>query len=174
MAKSSKRVRAAREKVDREKHYAVGDAINLVKELTSVKFDETVDASINLGVNARKSDQNVRGATVLPKGTGKSVRVAVFAEGDDAEAERQQAVAEELRGLWRQFTDLHEQAIAEPGNAELRWRIARIARQLDRDELARTWLRAALAVDPTHGKSIEDLRAMEAGLRGTSAAGTQE
>ena len=86
MAKSSKRVRAAREKVDREKHYAVGDAITLVKELTSVKFDETVDASINLGVNARKSDQNVRGATVLPKGTGKSVRVAVFAEGDDAEA----------------------------------------------------------------------------------------
>jgi len=86
MAKQSKRVRAAAEKVDREKYYPLGDALNLVKELTSVKFDETVDAAINLGVNARKSDQNVRGATVLPKGTGKSVRVAVFAEGDDAAA----------------------------------------------------------------------------------------
>jgi len=86
MAKASKRMRAISEKVDREKLYPLGDAINLVKELTSTKFDETVDASINLGVNARKSDQNVRGATVLPKGTGKSVRVAVFAEGDDAEA----------------------------------------------------------------------------------------
>jgi len=86
MANSSKRIRAAEEKVDREKYYPLGDALNLVKELTSVKFDETVDAAINLGVNARKSDQNVRGATVLPKGTGKSVRVAVFAEGDDAEA----------------------------------------------------------------------------------------
>jgi len=86
MAKASKRMRAISEKVDREKLYPLGDAINLVKELTSTKFDETVDASINLGVNARKSDQNVRGATVLPKGTGKTVRVAVFAEGDDAEA----------------------------------------------------------------------------------------
>ncbi len=86
MAKASKRMRAISEKVDREKLYPLGDAINLVKELTSTKFDETVDASINLGVNARKSDQNVRGATVLPKGTGKSIRVAVFAEGDDAEA----------------------------------------------------------------------------------------
>ncbi len=86
MAKASKRMRAITEKVDREKLYPLADAINLVKELTSTKFDETVDAAINLGVNARKSDQNVRGATVLPKGTGKSVRVAVFAEGDDAEA----------------------------------------------------------------------------------------
>ncbi|MBX2867967.1 MAG: 50S ribosomal protein L1 [Acidiferrobacterales bacterium] len=86
MAKASKRMRAISEKVDREKLYPLEDAINLVKELTSTKFDETVDAAINLGVNARKSDQNVRGATVLPKGTGKSVRVAVFAEGDDAEA----------------------------------------------------------------------------------------
>ena len=86
MANKGKRIRAASEKVDREKLYPLNEALSLVKELTSVKFDETVDAAINLGVNARKSDQNVRGATVLPKGTGKSVRVAVFAEGDDAEA----------------------------------------------------------------------------------------
>lgn len=86
MAGNGKRIRAASEKVEREKLYPLNEALSLVKELTSVKFDETVDAAINLGVNARKSDQNVRGATVLPKGTGKSVRVAVFAEGDDAEA----------------------------------------------------------------------------------------
>lgn len=85
MAGKGKRIRAANEKVEREKLYPLNEALSLVKELTSVKFDETVDAAINLGVNARKSDQNVRGATVLPKGTGKSVRVAVFAEGDDAE-----------------------------------------------------------------------------------------
>ncbi len=97
MAKASKRVRAAAEKVDREKLYPVTDAVGLVKELTSVKFDETIDAAINLGVNARKSDQNVRGATVLPKGTGKSVRVAVFAEGDDAEAAK--AAGADIVGL---------------------------------------------------------------------------
>ena len=97
MAKASKRIRAAAEKVDREKYYPLGEALNLVKELTSVKFDETVDAAINLGVNARKSDQNVRGATVLPKGTGKSVRVAVFAEGDDAEAAK--AAGADIVGL---------------------------------------------------------------------------
>lgn len=86
MAKTGKRIRAASEKIDREKLYPLNEALSMIKELTSVKFDETVDAAINLGVNARKSDQNVRGATVLPKGTGKSIRVAVFAEGDDAEA----------------------------------------------------------------------------------------
>jgi large subunit ribosomal protein L1 len=86
MAAKSKRVRAALEKVEREKLYPLNEALSLLKELSSAKFDESVDVAVNLGVNARKSDQNVRGATVLPKGTGKSVRVAVFAEGADAEA----------------------------------------------------------------------------------------
>lgn len=81
-----KRVRAANEKVDREKHYTVADALSLVKELCSAKFDESVDVAVILGINAKKSDQNVRGATVLPKGTGKTVRVAVFAEGENAQA----------------------------------------------------------------------------------------
>ncbi len=88
MTTKGKRVRAAAEKVDRNNYYPVNEAISLVKKLTSVKFDESLDVAVNLGVNARKSDQNVRGATVLPKGTGKNVRVAVFAEGDDAEAAR--------------------------------------------------------------------------------------
>jgi len=86
MAKLSKRVRAFREKVDVEKNYSFDEAAALLKEFATVKFDETVDVAINLGVDAKKSDQNVRGATTLPSGTGKSVRVAVFAQGEAAEA----------------------------------------------------------------------------------------
>ena len=97
MARKSKRIRAAQEKVEREKLYPLGEALTLLKDLSSVKFDETVDVAVNLGVNARKSDQNVRGATVLPKGTGKSVRVAVFADGDDAEAAK--AAGADIVGL---------------------------------------------------------------------------
>jgi len=97
MAGSGKRIRAALEKVDRERMYPVSDALALLKELSSVKFDETIDISVNLGVNARKSDQNVRGATVLPKGTGKTVRVAVFADGDYAEAAK--AAGADIVGL---------------------------------------------------------------------------
>jgi large subunit ribosomal protein L1 len=85
MAKLSKRVRAFEDKVDREKLYPLMDAFQLVKDTATAKFDESVEVSVNLGVNARKSDQNVRGATVMPKGTGKSVRVAVFAEGELAD-----------------------------------------------------------------------------------------
>lgn len=85
MTKLSKRFKAFADKVDPEKHYPLQDAFALVKETATAKFDESVEVAINLGVNARKSDQNVRGATVMPKGTGKSVRVAVFAEGELAE-----------------------------------------------------------------------------------------
>ena len=85
---AGKRMRAALVKVDHEKLYPLNEALSLVKELASAGFDESVDAAVNLGVNARKSEQNVRGATVLPKGTGKTVRVAVFADGDNAEAAR--------------------------------------------------------------------------------------
>ena len=82
---TGKRLKSVFEKVDREKLYPVNEAFGLLKELSSVKFDESVDLAVNLGVNARKSDQNVRGATVLPRGTGKIVRVAVFADGENAE-----------------------------------------------------------------------------------------
>ena len=82
---SGKRMRAVNGKVDRNRFYPLEEALELLKELSSVKFDETVDVAVNLGINARKSDQSVRGAAVLPKGTGKSVRVAVFAEGENAE-----------------------------------------------------------------------------------------
>jgi len=86
MAKLSKRVQALRAKVDRNKVYPIADALNLVKELATAKFDESIDIAVNLGVDAKKSDQVVRGSVVLPAGTGKSVRVAVFAQGDKAEA----------------------------------------------------------------------------------------
>ncbi len=85
MAKDSKRAAAIREKIDKTTQYAIDEGLSLLKELSTVKFDESVDASINLGVDPRKSDQNVRGSSVLPNGTGKVVRVAVFTQGDNVD-----------------------------------------------------------------------------------------
>ena len=85
MAKLSKRVRAFREKVDATRAYSLDEAIGLLKEFGTVKFNETVEVAVNLGVDARKSDQGVRGATTLPHGTGSVVRVAVFTQGENAE-----------------------------------------------------------------------------------------
>jgi len=84
MAKDSKRYKALRTKVDRDKLYPITDALKAVKENATAKFNESIDVSINLGIDAKKSDQTVRGAIVLPKGTGKDKRVAVFAQGDNA------------------------------------------------------------------------------------------
>ncbi|MEO1766403.1 50S ribosomal protein L1 [Thiobacter aerophilum] len=89
MAKLSKRRQAILAKVDRNKIYPVDEALKLVKETATAKFDESVDVAVNLGVDARKSDQLVRGSIVLPKGTGKTVRVAVFAQGAAADAARE-------------------------------------------------------------------------------------
>ena len=85
MASMSKRKKAAREKVDSQKAYEIDAALALVKELATAKFPESIDVSVNLGVDPRKSDQVVRGSTVLPNGTGKTVRVAVFAQGENAD-----------------------------------------------------------------------------------------
>ena len=89
MAKLTKRMRNIREKVDVVKQYEINEAVALLKELATAKFVESVDVAVNLGIDARKSDQNVRGATVLPHGTGRSVRVAVFAQGANAEAAKE-------------------------------------------------------------------------------------
>ena len=86
MARLSKRVKAIREKVAPGKQYPVEEALTLLQELSGVKFKESVDVSVNLGVDPRKSDQAVRGSTVLPNGTGKTVRVAVFTQGANADA----------------------------------------------------------------------------------------
>ncbi len=86
MPKTSKRKRAIKEKLAPGKLYPVDEAMSLIKEFAKLKFRESVDVSVNLGIDAKKSDQVVRGSTVLPHGTGKSVRVAVFAQGNNAEA----------------------------------------------------------------------------------------
>ena len=85
MAKLSKRAQVIKAKVDRTKPYPFDNAITLVKELATAKFNESIDVAVQLGVDAKKSDQVVRGSVVLPAGTGKTVRVAVFASGDKAE-----------------------------------------------------------------------------------------
>ena len=102
MAGLSKRRKAAKEKVDSTRAYVIDDALALVKELATAKFPESVDVSVNLGVDPRKSDQVVRGSTVLPNGTGKSIRVAVFAQGDNAD--KAQAAGADIVG----FEDLAE------------------------------------------------------------------
>ena len=85
MAKASKRNKAIREQLESGKVYVVDEALELLKKFSNVKFKESVDVAIRLGVDPRKSDQNVRGATVLPNGTGKTVRVAVFTQGDNVQ-----------------------------------------------------------------------------------------
>ena len=89
MAKLTKRQKAIAEKVDSKRQYGIDEAFGLLKELSSVKFNESVDVAVNLGVDPRRSDQMVRGSTVLPRGTGKDVRVAVFAQGANADAAKE-------------------------------------------------------------------------------------
>ena len=103
MAKLSKRVRAFREKVDANQSYPLDEAVALIKEFGTAKFNETVEVAVNLGVDARKSDQGVRGATTLPHGTGADVRLAVFAQGDSAD--KAKALGAEFVGM----EDLAEQ-----------------------------------------------------------------
>ena len=103
MSAISKRRKAFVSKVDRAKAYAALEAMKLVKETATAKFDESVDVAVNLGIDAKKSDQTVRGSVVLPAGTGKSVRVAVFAQGDKAQAAK--TAGAELVGM----EDLAEQ-----------------------------------------------------------------
>jgi large subunit ribosomal protein L1 len=100
--KLPKRIQKFEGLVDRNKNYAVNDALELVKKTATAKFDESVDVAINLGIDAKKSDQSVRGSVVLPRGTGKSVRVAVFAQG--ANAEKATAAGADIVG----FEDLGE------------------------------------------------------------------
>lgn len=97
MAKHSKRVTALRAKIDRNKNYVLGEALAMVKENAVAKFDESIDVAVNLGIDAKKSDQLVRGSVVLPAGTGKTVRVAVFAQG--AKAEEAKAAGADIVGF---------------------------------------------------------------------------
>lgn len=111
MARLSKRIRAFREKVDPEKAYPFDEAVGLLKELSTAKFNETVEIAVNLGVDAKKSDQGVRGATTLPHGTGSDVRVAVFTQGEAADKAKaagadfvgMEELAEEIKGGMMDF-----------------------------------------------------------------------
>ena len=111
MARVSKRVRELREKIDPGKPHAAMDALRLLKEHATAKFDETVEVAVNLGVDPRKSDQIVRGSTVLPQGTGKVVKVAVFARGEQADEAKaagaeytgMQELAEQIQGGMMDF-----------------------------------------------------------------------
>lgn len=130
MAKHGKKYRAIAEKVDRTKRYTLEEAVQLVRELKVAKFDESVDVAVNLGVDPRHADQMVRGAVVLPHGTGKTVRVAVFAKGDKAkEAEEAGADivgAEDLAAKIEQgFLDF-DKAIATPDMMGVVGRLGRI------------------------------------------------
>ncbi|WP_113906990.1 50S ribosomal protein L1 [Aliidiomarina celeris] len=103
MARLTKRMKAIREAVDNTRDYEINEAIALLKKLATAKFTESVDVAVNLGIDARKSDQNVRGATVLPNGTGRDVRVAVFTSG--ANADKAKEAGADLVGM----EDLAEQ-----------------------------------------------------------------
>jgi len=130
MAKQSKRIKAALEKVDVLKEYNLLDAVSLAKETAKVKFDESVDIAVQLGVDPRKADQNVRGSVMLPKGTGKKFRVLVFAKGEK-EAEAREAGAEHVGGEdllkkiqdgWLEF----DRVVATPDMMGLVGRVAKI------------------------------------------------
>jgi large subunit ribosomal protein L1 len=103
MARISKRIRAIREQIEPGKNYGIDEALNLLKSASNLKFTESVDVAVRLGVDPRKSDQVVRGATVLPNGTGKQVRVAVFTQGDNVEKAREAGA--DVIGM----EDLHDQ-----------------------------------------------------------------
>lgn len=118
MAKRGKRITDLRQQVDKDRRYDVQEAVELVRETGKAGFDESVDAAFNLGIDPRKADQMVRGTVTLPHGTGKSVRVVVFAEGDKAEEARQagadyvglEDLAEQIKGGWTDF----DRAVAVP------------------------------------------------------------
>lgn len=131
MAKHGKKYNKAFEKVDREQRYELGEALGLVEETKTAKFDESVDLAVKLGVNPRHADQMVRGAVVLPNGTGKSVKVLVFAKGDKIE-EAQEAGAdyvggdefvEKVQGGWFDF----DKAVSTP---DMMGKVGRLGRVL--------------------------------------------
>lgn len=131
MARRSKGYRSVAEKVDREHRYSLLEAMTLTKEASRAKFDETVEVSVRLGVDPRKADQNVRGTVVLPHGTGKSVRVAVFAKGDKArEAEEAGADVVGAEDLVARITDEgwleFDKAVATPDMMGMVGRIGKI------------------------------------------------
>lgn len=158
MPKHGKRYRAAREKVDRNRRYELTEAVSLLKELETASFDETVEVSMLLGVDPRKGDQLVRGSVVLPHGTGRSVRVAVFAEGDEAAAAEAAGadvvggadLVEKVQGGWTEF----DVAIATPGMMRHVGKLGRILGPQGKMPSPK-----AGTVTPDTGRAVEEYRA---------------
>ena len=130
MAKIAKRMQKVNEGVDRNKLYPLGDAVSLIKERAVAKFDETIEVSMNLGVDPRHADQMVRGSVTLPNGTGKTVRVAVFARGDKADEARAAGAdvvgAEELVDIVQSGTIDFDRCIATPDMMPLVGRLGKV------------------------------------------------
>jgi large subunit ribosomal protein L1 len=130
MAKIAKRVSKTREGIDPNKAYALGEALKLLKDRSSVKFDETVEVAMNLGVDPRHADQMVRGVVNLPNGTGRSVRVAVFARGDKAEEAKAAGAdivgAEDLVDIVQKGTIDFDRCIATPDMMPLVGRLGKV------------------------------------------------
>ena len=111
MSKSSKRMAVNQESIDSNQHYSLDEAISLLKKTSNAKFNETIDIAINLGIDAKKSDQNVRGSMVLPNGTGKTLRVIVFAQSEQVDAAKNagadkvgfEDLAEEIKSGFSEF-----------------------------------------------------------------------
>ncbi|TIW91591.1 MAG: 50S ribosomal protein L1, partial [Mesorhizobium sp.] len=130
MAKIAKRVSKTREGIDPNKAYALGEALKLLKDRSSVKFDETVEIAMNLGVDPRHADQMVRGVVNLPNGTGRTVRVAVFARGDKAEEAKAAGAdvvgAEDLVDIVQKGTIDFDRCIATPDMMPLVGRLGKV------------------------------------------------
>ncbi len=170
MARTGKRLTKAYEGVDRDATYALEEAVKLIKELSSAKFDETVEVAMNLGVDPRHADQNVRGVVSLPHGTGKSVRVAVFAKGDKADEARAagadvvgaEDLAEQIKGGKIDF----ERCIATPDMMPVVGRLGRILGPrglMPNPKLGSVTNDVAAAIQATKGGQVE-YRVEKAGI----------
>ncbi len=170
MARTGKRLTKAYEGVDRDATYALEEAVKLIKELSSAKFDETVEVAMNLGVDPRHADQNVRGVVSLPHGTGKSVRVAVFAKGDKADEARAagadvvgaEDLAEQIKGGKIDF----ERCIATPDMMPVVGRLGRILGprgMMPNPKLGSVTNDVAAAIQATKGGQVE-YRVEKAGI----------
>ncbi len=162
MPKHGKRYKVQREKIDSLKSYPLDDALALVKDLASAKFDETMEMAINLGVNPKYSDQMVRGAAVMPHGTGKTVRVAVFAKGDKAkEAEEAGAdiigaedLAEKIQGGFLDF----DKTVATPDMMKVVGKLGKILGRrglMPNPKVGTVTFEIAKAVRETKGGKVE-------------------
>jgi large subunit ribosomal protein L1 len=170
MATLGKRLKAARQGVDRLKHYTIDEAVKLVKERAKAKFDETIEIAMNLGVDPRHADQMVRGVCNLPNGTGRTVRVAVFAKGDKAEEARKAGAdivgAEELMQEIQGGTINFDRCIATPDMMPLVGRLGKVLGPrglMPNPKVGTVTMDVAAAIEAAKGGAVE-FRAEKAGI----------